>query len=121
MKWNQGKWWKFESSCFVIGPRYTFRQFQAPPIIPVEKLIDGSAAITSETNVFDFKAAPMGYFLMDISWRFKWCNFAGVVSVTNLFDTSYRDYLNQMRYFADETGINVLFTLNYSFKKKKNS
>jgi iron complex outermembrane receptor protein len=29
------------------------------------------------------------------------------VSVRNLFDTAYRDYLNQFRYFSDELGRNI--------------
>ena len=69
--------------------------------------------------IFDFKDATEGYFLLDIGWRFSYKDLSASVTVNNLLNTRYRDYLNDMRYFADEPGINVLFTLNYLFKSKK--
>jgi len=35
--------------------------------------------------------------------------------IDNLFNVSYRDYLNRLRYFADELGINVIMGLNLNF------
>ena len=35
--------------------------------------------------------------------------------VENALNTSYRDYLNRLRYFADEMGINVLLSVNLTF------
>jgi len=35
--------------------------------------------------------------------------------VENLFNTTYREYLNRLRYFADEPGINISLRVNYSF------
>lgn len=37
------------------------------------------------------------------------------LTISNLFNTTYRDYLNRFRYFADETGRNVAFRAKYSF------
>ncbi|UTA69553.1 TonB-dependent receptor [Emticicia sp. 21SJ11W-3] len=36
-------------------------------------------------------------------------------SVSNLFNTQYRDYLNRFRYFADEIGRNVTLRAKYTF------
>lgn len=119
LTWNQGEFWIFESSEWSIKPRYTFTQFQAPRTISPEDLIDGVVELTPDSEIFDFKDAPDGYFLLDLSWHFKWKNFNAGVTVSNVLNTSYRDYLNEMRYFADEPGMNVLFTLNYLFKNKK--
>jgi iron complex outermembrane receptor protein len=37
------------------------------------------------------------------------------LSVRNLANLAYRDYLNRFRYFADEAGRNVILRLHYSF------
>ncbi|PRX55090.1 iron complex outermembrane receptor protein [Flagellimonas meridianipacifica] len=120
LQWDHGKLWKFESSRLTIRPSYTFRQFQAPRTIPLESLADGSVEITTDSEIFDFADAPDGYFLLDLSWNLKWKAFSANIAVTNLLNARYRNYLNDLRYFADEPGRNILFTLNYSFKSKKN-
>ena len=116
--WTKKNVWKFDTSTISIRPSYTFQQYQAPRTIPPEDLIDGSVIITPESEIFDFKAAPEGYFLMDVAWRFQIKNVNASITVQNVFNTAYRDYLNEMRYFADEPGRNFLFTLRYSFKSK---
>ncbi|WP_350285979.1 TonB-dependent receptor [uncultured Croceitalea sp.] len=118
LQWDQGKLGPLDSSKWSIRPSYTFRQFQAPRTITPESLVDGSAVITPDSEIFDFADATAGYFLLDLSWNFKWKSLSGSISAQNLLNTSYRDYLNEMRYFADELGRNILFTLNYSFKAK---
>jgi iron complex outermembrane receptor protein len=120
ISWKQPKLLGLTSSKLTIQPRYTFQQFQAPRTVLPESLIDGSEPISVNSEIFDFKAAPAGYFLLAISWRFKWENLSGSIAVNNLLNTRYRSYLNEMRYFADEPGRNILFTLNYLFKAKKN-
>ncbi|MEM7037871.1 MAG: TonB-dependent receptor, partial [Bacteroidota bacterium] len=99
-------------------PRYQFRQFQAPRTISPEHLIDGSAEITLDSEIFDFKDAPAGYFLLDLGWNFQWKNLGGRIAVNNLLNARYRDYLNDMRYFADALGRNLLFNLNYTIKPR---
>jgi iron complex outermembrane recepter protein len=37
------------------------------------------------------------------------------LSVENLMNNSYRDYLNRLRYFAHDMGRNFSIKLNYSF------
>ena len=119
IKWDQGKVWKFETSKWIIRYSYTFLQYQAPRTILPQSLIDGTKKITTDSEIFDFIDAPRDYFLLDISWNFKWKNFSGSIGVQNLLNNSYRDYLNEMRYFADEPGRNIFFTLNYSFLEKQ--
>ena len=63
----------------------------------------------------DYKEAPGGYTLLNanFSTAFK----LGTIPVTlaigvnNLLNTSYRDYMNAMRYFTDEMGRNVHFRI----------
>ena len=118
LNWHQTNLWKFESSTLSLHPSYTFQQFQAPSTVSPESLIDGSVDISEDDN-FDFADAPDGYFLLDLSWTVRWQNLSGSISVVNALNNSYRNYLNEMRYFADEPGRNIRFTLNYFFKTKK--
>jgi iron complex outermembrane receptor protein len=116
--WSKNNLWKFDTSRLSLRPSYTFQQYQAPSTIPPENLIDGSVPLTADSEIFDFKAAPEGYFLLNLEWAVQINDLHASISVQNIFNTSYRDYLNEMRYFADEPGRNVLFTLRYLFKSK---
>lgn len=118
LTWKMKKAWKFESSKLAIKPRYTFTQFQAPRTVRPDELIDGSVIINQDSEIFDFKDAPEGYFMLDLAWSFSFKNFKGSMAIQNVFNSRYRDYLNEMRYFADEPGRNFLFTINYMFKPK---
>jgi iron complex outermembrane receptor protein len=67
----------------------------------------------------DFIAPPDAYFLVDISFQtsYSW----GLHSidlglrVENLLNTRYRDYLNRLRYFADDLGRNIFLRAAYNF------
>ena len=110
--------WKVDFSEISISPSYTFHQFQAPMTITPENLINGTTSITSESDIFDFKDAPEGYFLLDFSWKLNINDFGVSLIVKNLLNQKYRNYLNEMRYFADEPGRNFIINLSYNFKKK---
>ena len=86
--------------------------------ISPESLINGENKISPETNIFDFKDAPDGYFLLDFSWKIDIKDFSASIMVTNVLNKKYRNYLNSMRYFADEMGRNFIFNLSYTFRKK---
>ena len=118
LNWNKEKLWIFENSRLSITQSYTFHQFQAPRTVPPEDLISGIESVTPNSEIFDFKDAPEGYFLLNLSLHTNYRNLKLGINATNLLNTDYRDYLNEMRYFADEPGTNVMFTLNYSFKKR---
>lgn len=67
----------------------------------------------------DFLATPTAYFLLGltastaIEWEESKLKFH--LSVENALNEKYRDYLNRLRYFADETGVNVVIGVNFSF------
>tara|TARA_B100001057_G_scaffold499409_1_gene609945 strand:- start:3020 stop:4183 length:1164 start_codon:yes stop_codon:yes gene_type:complete len=118
INWDTNNFWKINSSEISLSPSYTFQQFQAPMTISPESLINGTNNITSDTDIFDFKDAPEGYFLLDFSWKFNIKDFTASVMVNNVLNKKYRNYLNSMRYFADEVGRNFMINLTYSFKNK---
>jgi len=115
LEWDQGETWVFQSSKWSLTPSYTFKQFQAPRTVSPESLVDGTAVVTTDSEIFDFLDAPDGYFLLDLSWSFKWKKLNGSIAAQNLLNTSYRSYLNDLRYFSDELGRNILINLNYNF------
>ncbi|MEM6965002.1 MAG: TonB-dependent receptor [Bacteroidota bacterium] len=120
LDWKIPTFWKATVSQLSLKPSYLFQQFQAPRTVSPEDLIDGSVIITPESEIFDFKDAPEGYFLLDVGWQFKTSKFDVGLSIQNVFNTRYRNYLNELRYFADEPGINFLFSINYLFNSKSN-
>ena len=117
LNWNHSDFWKFDSSAITVKPSYTFKQFQAPRTISIDILETDPDFITPDSEIFDFKAAPDGYFLLDIAWDFQIKNFNASIAVHNVLNTRYRNYLNAMRYFADEPGRNILMTLKYSLNR----
>lgn len=67
----------------------------------------------------DLLPPPPDYFLlgMQAGTRIEWNESALNLSiqVENMLNKSYRDYLNRLRYFADEIGINISIKANYQF------
>jgi iron complex outermembrane receptor protein len=105
----------FSSSEITIFGGYTFRQFQAPRVIPVQDLIDaepGDDLFTDQSD-FDILPPPDGYFLVDLSWTSNIKRFGFQFQVKNVFNTRYRNYTDRMRYFADDLGRNAIVGLSY--------
>lgn len=115
LEWKQGDFGMLKNSTWKISPSYTFQQFQAPRTVAVGELIDRTEIITKDSEIFDFTDAPDGYFLLDAAWDFSVKKWNVSLSAENLLNQSYRNYLNDLRYFADELGINMTLSLNYKF------
>ncbi len=67
----------------------------------------------------EFTAPPAAYHLVNFSGGINYKtgeNSIGInASLFNVFNTSYKDYLNRFRYYAHETGRNLVIRLNYKF------
>lgn len=67
----------------------------------------------------DFSPPPDGYLLLsaEASTTFKFAQsfLKFTLKAENLLNTRYRDYLNRLRYFADESGRNTIVQVNYTF------
>ncbi len=75
---------------------------------------------TTVTRLVEISEPPSAYTLFDLSgsysfgiWNPK--DLTIMASITNLFDTSYRDYLNRQRFYADNIGRNITLNINYKF------
>lgn len=67
----------------------------------------------------DYMPPPDAYFLLGFgagtSLQFKGSSLKFSLNIDNLLNEKYRDYLNRLRYFADDLGINVSVGINYTF------
>ena len=99
------------------------RQRNAPRIVTIAEVREAKQTDTdlfaADDSVFDFIAPPAGYVNFNLSGGFKLNLFAHelnvFMSVDNLFNNSFRDYLNRFRYYADDLGRNISLKINYNF------
>lgn len=68
----------------------------------------------------DFLPPPPSYTLTNTFLRIKWKKkshreIAMLLRCDNLFNVAYRDYLDRLRYFANEMGRNISITINSTF------
>ncbi|MBL7913430.1 MAG: TonB-dependent receptor [Bacteroidia bacterium] len=103
---NLPEWKKTKSNHLMVSVNQVLKQYRVP-------------------DEADYVAPPSGYVLLNAE--------AGTIltfgkqaihlslNVTNLLNTSYRDYLNRFRYYADEQGRNVSLKIKVPFQfAKKN-
>ena len=70
-------------------------------------------------NDQDFLAAPADYFLLGFnastSFSFEHSTLKISISGDNVLNKRYRDYLNRLRYFSDEVGVNLALRVGWIF------
>ena len=66
----------------------------------------------------EFAPSPKAYTIYGVNIEYSLKKTAHPInlglSVNNLFNLNYRDYLNRLRYFIPEPGINIAFKINYN-------
>lgn len=116
LSYQKEKYLLFDKLEFKITPNYTFKQNNAPRVLsPLEVSNMANNQVAFDSEIFDFKEAPKGYFLLNAQLNWTRKALSGQIAVDNILNTSYRDYLNQSRYFIDEIGTNIKISLNYNF------
>ncbi len=98
----------------TVSAPIAFKQNRAPlTVYPSE------VAEYEEEKVFDFAPAPDGYVLLNAEAGVKLPVKDHTLSIAlqgeNLLNTSYRVYMNRLRYFADEPGTNFMLRIKYNF------
>jgi iron complex outermembrane recepter protein len=73
-----------------------------------------------EPRTVDISTPPPAYNLLHFYSEMKFKTFKNgfttvAFSIQNMFNTSYRDYLNKQRFFADETGRNIQIQLKFNY------
>lgn len=97
----------WQNSYIKLGGQQVLRQKRVPATGNIEKpQPDGSIKMES-----DYAAPPPAYFLANLEAGTKvfWRNqpFQVTLTIQNLLNSAYRDYMNAFRYFAWETGRNI--------------
>ena len=116
------KWSNTNEFSLTFGGRWVDRQRNAPRVVTIEQLVAGNSDtfFQNDQSIFDFVEPPQGYLLFSTAISVQFPMDSGHVlesslSVDNLFNKSYRDYLNRFRYYADDMGRNFSLRINYSF------
>ncbi len=104
-----------ESWSFSVKQQYVFRQNEFPN--------NNFEVFLPETETFetvDVSTPPDAYNLFEIAGNYTFVLFEKTkaaigIQVQNLFNQSYRNYLNRLRYYADDLGRNFLITTKINF------
>jgi iron complex outermembrane receptor protein len=103
--------------------KYVAKQTRAPRVITVREIKEAQEQNTDpfngNTSNFDFMAPPDGYWLwnvsMGLSIKGKSAKYDFRFSSENTLNQKYREYTNRFRYYADDLGRNVIFSLKCIF------
>lgn len=92
------------------------------PLFKLTKFSVNGKYVFEQSNITeeqDFMAPPEAYFLLgtqlETTLHLGESKLRASLSVENLLNTTYRDYLNRLRYFADDLGRNIRLQVSYSF------
>lgn len=111
------------SDRFSYGLKRKFKSFKNAKEMYVSADVRHVMRQTRLPDESDYIAPPAGYALVElevggeitIGKQPVWIT----LSVANLFNEKYRDYLNRYRYFADDEGRNVILKIKIPFSFKK--
>ncbi len=101
LRWELGKLFHLKNTYLSLNHLWVDKQRRVPP---------NSDFMEPPSAYHLWSVVAGGDFALPKNHEFQWS-----VSVQNLFDTSYRDYLNRFRYYAVEQGRNVSLRLKWSF------
>lgn len=75
---------------------------------------------TGANVLVDISTPPPAYHILNLSANMDWkvTNSTTMnvgLTINNILDTSYREYLNRLRYFADELGRNIMLQIKFNY------
>lgn len=110
LEFSKKEWKNF----YIKAENRTFLQQNRFPLYnPVITIFENGEEVE---RTLDLSTPPSAYSLWSLQTGLNLSrNFSAGLKVTNLFDKNYRDYLNRMRFFSDETGRNFILNLKYNF------
>ena len=106
---------EFKNLRLALQSEYVFRQNEFP-----NNNFEVFIPETETTEIIDLSTPPDAYHLLNFnsSIDFKASQKSTVTvgfGITNLLNTSYRNYLNRLRYYADDLGRNFLLNLKLNY------
>ncbi|WP_435353875.1 TonB-dependent receptor [Emticicia sp. SJ17W-69] len=117
-RWENTIRYDWKKTIISLTNLYVAKQNRVPTKI-IFKDIPTSEIVFTEFGG-DFAPPPPAYMLWNAAISHQFAikskqNLGISLTVSNLLNTSYRDYLNRFRYFADEIGRNVVLRAKYTF------
>ncbi|MCE2613915.1 TonB-dependent receptor [Flavobacteriaceae bacterium D16] len=111
ISYTQLDWHNFEIS---LESQYVFRQNETPDDIIV------FSPDQQQNVLLEINTAPEAYHLLNLNSSMSFplggrTQLTTSLSVNNLLDTSFRDYLNRQRFFADDLGRNIILQLKLNY------
>ncbi len=110
--YSNEKWHNLKVS---VESYYAFRQNEFP-----DTNFEVFLVLEDETQLIDVSTPPDAYHLINLRGQLDFAvsntsTLQVALAVNNLFDTSYRNYLNRQRFFADDLGRNVSLQLKINY------
>ena len=116
---------QFKLNKFFIESKlkYVARQNRGPRVISPSEILEAQEQnidlFSDNDDIYDYAEAPDGYALLNLSTGFS-INREKVrydirLAAENVLNTSYREYTNRFRYYADDLGRNFLISLKCNF------
>ena len=104
---------RWKSFVMALSNKYFSRQNQYPNHNFETSVVENGNRIT---KLVDISSPPKGYNLLGLEFHFgPYPLFSNKISLSlifeNLLNTSYRNYLNRLRFYADEIGRNIMFQI----------
>ncbi len=116
VRYENPTWKKLKNLYIEVLATNVLRQKRTPTIGILRTEVSG---VEKTIYINDFRVPPDGYTLLqaEVGCTIPVCQSMLDISlsVQNLANTRYREYLNRFRYFADDTGRNILLRLKYRF------
>lgn len=119
--WRNSITYKFDKLngvSLVLSNQLVFEQTRFPDDNFTTPVLNSDAGNFEDTLV-DISQPPEAYHLMNLRAEMPFeLNFADLqvaLSINNIWNTLYRSYLNQQRFYADEIGRNVMLQLKLNY------
>ncbi|MFY0686754.1 MAG: TonB-dependent receptor [Cyclobacteriaceae bacterium] len=97
-----------------VNMRYNSRQWHAPTVINPIDFQNGSLELRPN-EIFDFMAPPKSYVLVGSELNYQKNQIDISITVDNLLNSTYRVYMDRLRYFSDAPGRNFTVAVGYKF------
>jgi iron complex outermembrane receptor protein len=117
-RWENTLHYEWKKSGISLTNLYVAKQNRVPTKVIFSEIPTNEIIFNQYGG--DFASPPPAYMLWSAAFtqQLKFNNRTALdlsLTVNNLLNTSYRDYLNRFRYFADEIGRNFVVRAKYSF------
>lgn len=123
IRFEEPKRFVLKNFFFETKIKYVEQQHRAPRVVTVREIKEareqGIDLFANDPSNFDFMAAPAGYYLWNLSTGFsinrKKVRYDFRVASENILNTTYLEYTNRFRYYANDIGSNFIVSLKCIF------